>query len=45
MFYQGGNIDSYTHVPGTVAQSSSDSEYNAEFTLGMNLEYIRMLNN
>ena len=28
-FYQGGSIDHGTHVPGPVAQSSVESEYNA----------------
>ena len=29
IFYQGGIIDHGTHVPGQVAQSSAESEYNA----------------
>ena len=29
IFYQGVPIDHGTHVPGTVAQSSAESEYNA----------------
>ena len=29
IFYQGDPIDHGTHVSGTVAQSSSESEYNA----------------
>ena len=29
IFYQGGSIDHGTHVPGQVAQSSAESEYNA----------------
>ena len=28
-FYQGGTIDHETHVPGKVAQSSTESDYNA----------------
>ena len=28
IFYQGGTIDHVTHVPGPVAQSSAESEYN-----------------
>ena len=28
IFYQGGKIDHGTHVPGPVAQSSVESEYN-----------------
>ena len=29
IYYQGGPIDHSTHVPGPVAQSSAESEYNA----------------
>ena len=29
IFYQGGPIDRGTHVPGLVAQSNAESEYNA----------------
>ena len=43
IFYQGGPIDHGTHVPGTVAQSSSESEYNAACTAGMALENFRIL--
>ena len=43
IFYQGGPIDHVTHVPGPVAQSSSESEYNVEFTVGMDLAHFRML--
>ena len=43
IFYQGGTIDHGTHVPGPVAQSSAESEYNAECTAGMALAYFRML--
>ena len=32
IFYQGGTIDHGTHVPGPVAQSSTESEYNAACT-------------
>ena len=35
VFYQGGPIDNGTHVPGPVAQSSSESDYNAACTAGM----------
>ena len=28
VFYQGGSIDNFTHIPGTVSQSSAESEYN-----------------
>ena len=41
--YQGGPIDHGTHVPGPVAQSSAESEYNAACTAGMNLAHFRML--
>ena len=45
IFYQGGPINHGTHVPGPVAQSSEESEYNAACTTGMVLAYIRMLIN
>ena len=43
IFYQGGTIDHVTHVPGPVAQSSAESEYNASCTTGMALPHFRML--
>ena len=43
IFYQGGPIDHVTHVPGQVAQSSAESEYNAACTVGMALAHFRML--
>ena len=43
IFYQGGLIDNGTHVPGPVAQSSVESEYNAACTAGMALAHFRML--
>ena len=43
IFYQGGPIDHGTHVPGPVAQSSAESEYNAACTAGMDLAHFRML--
>ena len=43
IFYQGGPIDHVTYVPGPVAQSSSESEYNAACTAGMDLANYRML--
>ena len=43
IFYQGGPIDHVTHVPGPVAQSSAESEYNAACTAGMDLARFRML--
>ena len=42
-FYQGGPIDHGTHVPGPVALSSAESEYNAACTAGMALEHFRVL--
>ena len=43
VFYQGGPIDHGTHVPGPVARSSVESEYNSECTAGMALAHFRML--
>ena len=43
IFYQGGPIDHGTHVPGLVAQSSAESEYNEVCTAGMALAHFRML--
>ena len=43
IFYQGGPIDHGTHVPGPVAQSSAESDYNAACTAGMALAHFRML--
>ena len=43
IFYQGGPIDHGKHVPGSVAQSSAESEYNAACTTGMALAHFRML--
>ena len=43
IYYQGGPIDHGTHVPGPVAQSSAESEYNAACTAGMTLAHFRML--
>ena len=45
MFDQGGKIDHCTHVPYPVSQNSAEREYNSEYTLGMALENVRMLNN
>ena len=45
IFDKGGQIESDTHVPGPVAQSSAESEYNAACTAGMYLEHLRMLIN
>ena len=43
IFCQGGPIDHGTHVPGSVAQFSAESEYNAACTSEMALSYFRML--
>ena len=43
ILYQGGPIDHGTHVPGPVAQSISESEYNAACSPGMALAYFSML--
>ena len=43
VFYQGGPVNHATHVPGPVAQSSAESEYNAARTAGMALAHFRML--
>ena len=43
IFYQGGPIDHGTHVPGPVARSSAESEYNAACTVGMALAHSRIL--
>ena len=45
MFYQCGKIDHCTHVPGPVAQSSAESEYNAACTAKMAPENFRILSN
>ena len=45
VFYQGGPIDHCTHVIVTVAQSSSESYYNVEWTSIMAIAHFRMLNN
>ena len=36
-------IDHVTHIPGPVAQSIAESEYNASCTAGMDLAQFRML--
>ena len=43
IFYPGGPIYYGTHVPGPVAQSSAESEYNAACTAGMDLSHLRIL--
>ena len=45
IFYQGWPIDHGTHVPGPVAQSSVESEYNSACTAVMALAHLRMLIN
>ena len=43
IFYQSGPIDHGIYVPGPVYQSSSESEYNASCTAGMDLSHFRIL--
>ena len=43
IFYQGGTLDHGTHVPGPVAQSSAQIEYNAACTAVMFLAHFIML--
>ena len=43
ILFQGGPIDHGTHIPGPVAQSSTESEYNVACTSGMSLAHFRML--
>ena len=43
IFHQGGTIDHVTHVPGPVAQSNVESDYNAAYTLGISLAHFGML--
>ena len=45
VFYQGGPIDHCTHVPGSVVQSSSESEYNTARNAVLSLEHFRIINN
>ena len=40
IYYQGGPIYHGTHVPGPVAQSNKESEYNAACTAGIALAYF-----
>ena len=42
IFYQGWPIGHGTHVPGPVAQSIAESEYNAACTSGMASAHFRM---
>ena len=41
--FLGGRLDHVTHVPGPVAQSSADIEYNASCTAVMTLAQFRIL--
>ena len=43
IFYQGGPIYHGTHVPGPVAKSSAESDYNAACTAVIALSHFRML--
>ena len=45
LFYQGVTIDHCTHVPGTVAQYSTESECSAAFFSVMSLAHFMMINN
>ena len=45
IFYHGGTIDHGKHVPGPVAQSSAESEYNEACTSGMALAHFKMFIN
>ena len=42
--YQSKPIDHGTHITVAVSQSSEESEYNAEYTAGMDLAHFRMEN-
>ena len=43
IFYQGGPFDHVTHFPVPVDKWSKESQYNAAWTAGMSLAYIRIL--
>ena len=43
IFYQCGQFDHGTHVPGPVSQSSAENEYNIACTAGMSLAHFRIL--
>ena len=43
IFYQSGTIEHGTHVIGPFDWSSTESEYNAEFTIGTTLAHFRIL--
>ena len=42
IFYQCGPIHHGTHVPGPVAQSSTEIKYNAEYNVEMDLAHFKM---
>ena len=44
VFYQGGPIDHWTHVPGPVAQYSAEMEHNTVLTAAKALAHFRMIN-
>ena len=45
MTYKGGTIYHFTHVPGPVAQSSAEIDYNVASTAVISLAHFRMINN
>ena len=45
VFYQGGPIDHFIQVPGTVFKSSAESEYNVALNSGMDIAQFRIPNN
>ena len=45
IFYQGGEIDHGTHVPGPFSKSSLESEYNAACTVVIDLAHLIILIN
>ena len=44
LFYQGGTIDHWTYVPGTVDQYSAEGDYNSACTTRMAISHFRMIN-
>ena len=44
VFYQGGPIDHYTHVPGLVYQYSAESDYNTAWNSWMDIAHLRIIN-
>ena len=45
MFYKGGPIDNFTHIPRTFDQSSAEIESNSSCTARIFLSHFRKLNN